>query len=202
MTSSNIGTKFLVLFGIMLALICGLAVFSRSQLETAAIFLAFAAAIAVLMVLVRAVVAPFLSLKRAMGALAAGDLDGDVPEAHRADEIGQLARSIASFKNIAATWRAAKEEAETGARAKSEFLANMSHEVRTPMNGILGMTNLLLDTDLDPEQRSFAETIADPARRSSPSSTTSSTYRNSRPESWKSRKSTLISGPPSKAPSR
>ena len=42
---------------------------------------------------------------------------------------------------------------------KQEFLANISHGIRTPINGIMGMADLLLDTDLNEEQRDFAETI-------------------------------------------
>ncbi|MBN1537418.1 MAG: response regulator [Anaerolineales bacterium] len=50
-------------------------------------------------------------------------------------------------------------QAEAANLAKSQFVANMSHEVRTPMNGILGMTRLLLKTHLDKEQQRFAQMI-------------------------------------------
>ncbi len=54
-----------------------------------------------------------------------------------------------------------REEARRESELKSAFLANMSHEVRTPLNGVIGMADLLLDTELDKQQSAYAEMVRD-----------------------------------------
>ncbi len=70
-----------------------------------------------------------------------------------------IVRDITERMRVQAEFERAKEMAEAANRAKSEFLANMSHEVRTPMNGVIGVSELVLATGLTTEQREYVETI-------------------------------------------
>jgi len=69
-------------------------------------------------------------------------------------------RDITSNRKIEDALREAADRAHEADRAKSEFLANMSHEVRTPINGVLGLAQLLQELELEPTARKYVDGIA------------------------------------------
>lgn len=70
-----------------------------------------------------------------------------------------LQKEIAQHELLVKELIKVKEAAEVAAEAKAEFMANMSHELRTPMNAVIGMTSLLLNDELEPEQMESIEII-------------------------------------------
>ncbi len=72
----------------------------------------------------------------------------------------KITRDLTERKQAEDRERLLTNDLERANRMKSEFLANMSHEVRTPLNGIIGMLTLMLDTDLSVRQLDYAETAA------------------------------------------
>ncbi len=140
-------------------------------IEGVVYFLGTAAILALL--LRRSVLEPVHALDVQAQALGAGDLDAPI-RLDSNDELGRLAGTLEnmrvglreSYRDVQTKNRelgSALERAEKADRAKSEFLATMSHEMRTPMNGVIGMATLLLDTPLSGEQREYARTIRNSA---------------------------------------
>jgi two-component system sensor histidine kinase/response regulator len=93
------------------------------------------------------------------GALSPCLISSTIAELNGEKCVISFSRDISKIKRTENELRAAREEALAASQAKSEFLSSMSHEIRTPMNAILGMTDLVLDTELTTEQRRYLDVV-------------------------------------------
>jgi signal transduction histidine kinase/DNA-binding response OmpR family regulator len=105
----------------------------------------------------RKVTRPVTHVTAAARRVAAGDHEARA-EITGPAELAQMAQAVNASTQVLA---AARDEALTAARTKTAFLANMSHEIRTPLNAVIGMTGLLLETDMSDEQRALMTTVRD-----------------------------------------
>ena len=109
--------------------------------------------------------APFILLTQAadhdldIEALELGAADFIVKDRLDGDRLERSIRHALVHTQNRAELVAAKDEADAATEAKTKFLANVSHDIRTPLNAIIGMTEIVLRDELNPNQREALETV-------------------------------------------